>query len=418
MVYSLPSSVKDSKPIGLLSRTQPISKPYIRSLDSLRTIAALLVIFGHLVVPNITKKIGFFQHTGLAVDFFFVLSGFVIALNYWQISGTSKVWRYLRARFARIYPLHLLTLLLFLGLELVKWMGASKMSVAASSPAFSINSLGAFVLNLLLLNAHGLTQTVTFNVPSWSIGVEATCYFLFAAILLSTTSPTKRLILILCSVIANGILFDLFPQLHSTSFGVIRGLFGFSIGCTWWFCLRSTVLNEQTDLGVRSLPNPVKPGGINGLCVALITVGASAMFFQFDYPGIYMLALGVIGLCSINPCYPVIRTFDRIGQGWFGQVSYGVYLWHYLIIWISSRVLQLKYPSVWTDGLSIQCPEWVGNVTVICTIGLSLGVAYLSFKYFEDPWRKRLRPRPRNQSPETASILIVTGRVGDRSLPV
>jgi peptidoglycan/LPS O-acetylase OafA/YrhL len=397
MIELAAASAPDLKPVGVEPKTQPVSRTYVHSLDSLRTIAALLVIFAHVVVPNATTRIAFFQNTGLAVDFFFVLSGFVIAMNYWEISGARPVWRYLRARFARIYPLHLLTLFLFLGLELVKYIGASKLSVEATSPAFSKNSPGAFVLSLLLLNAHGLTRTVTFNVPSWSIGAEATCYLLFAAILLTTANSARRVFLILCSVMVAGILYYVFPKLRITNFGVIRGLLGFGIGCVWWVCLKRIVLLKRTGLSVEKPSAHWKWCTVNGLCLVLIATGASALRYWLNYPGIHLFALGVIGVCAVNPGNPLIGFLERIGHGWFGQVSYGVYLWHYFVIWMSSRVLQLvfKYSSVWIDGsLAIQCPEWIGNASVICTIVVTLAVAHLSFKYFEDPWRRRLRLAP------------------------
>ena len=126
---SLASRVESAR-YAALDGTKRVQKPYIRSLDTLRTIAALLVVFVHICVPNSVTQIGFFKHTALAVDFFFVLSGFVIAMNYWEISGFQSVWRYGQSRFARIYPLHFLTLLVFLGVEVLKYFGESKWGLA------------------------------------------------------------------------------------------------------------------------------------------------------------------------------------------------------------------------------------------------------------------------------------------------
>ena len=172
--HSLASRVEAARYAGLDGTTR-LQKPYIRSLDTLRTIAALLVVLVHICVPNSVTQIGFFQHTALAVDFFFVLSGFVIALNYSEISGFQSVWLYGQSRFARIYPLHFLTLLLFLGIEVLKYFGESKWSLAPTSPAFSQNDLRAFVIHLLLLSAHGFTDCLTLNGSAWSIGAEVTC---------------------------------------------------------------------------------------------------------------------------------------------------------------------------------------------------------------------------------------------------
>jgi peptidoglycan/LPS O-acetylase OafA/YrhL len=390
--HSLASRVEPARYAALAGTTR-VQKPYIRSLDTLRTIAALLVVFVHIRVPNSVTQIGFFQHTALAVDFFFVLSGFVIAMNYWEISGFQSVWRYGQSRFARIYPLHFLTLLLFLGIEVLKYFGESKWSLAPTLPAFSQNDLRAFVLNLLLLNAHGFTDRVTFNGPAWSIGAEATCYVLFGVVVLTTTDYKRRIGLILLCVVVAAIFFR-----DSMTLGVIRGILGFGIGCLWWVVLGSAVQRQRQGEGNGGAAN--SSAGVSWFCLVLAAGGAVAMVFQLAYPGIHFLSLGVIGLCALNPGNAVNRGLARIGEGWFGQVSYGVYLWHAFIIWISSRILTLvlHYPSTSREGVAfVLCPEWVGNVTLAATFVVTLAVAHLSFKFYENPWRNRLRParRPR-----------------------
>ena len=384
-------SARNTTPDG----TTRVQKPYIRSLDTLRTIAALLVVFAHIRVPNSVTQIGFFQNTGLAVDFFFVLSGFVIAMNYWEISGFQSVWRYGQSRFARIYPLHFLTLLLFLFIELLKYFAESKWNLAPTFPAFSQNDLRAFLINLLLLNAHGFTHCLTFNGPAWSIGAEATCYVLFGVVVLATTDCRRRIGLVLLCVVVAAIFFR---KVNLATFGAIRAILGFGIGCLWWVALGSAVLRKAQGEGNGSAAN--SSTGVRWLCLVLAAVGTLVLVYQLAYPGIHFLSLGVIGLCALNPGNAAIRGLGRIGEGWFGQVSYGVYLWHALTIWISSRILTLAlhYPSTpREDAAFVLCPEWVGNVTLVTTFVVTLAVAHLSFKYYENPWRKRLRPARRPQ---------------------
>ena len=367
------------------------AKPHIGSLDTLRTVAALAVVLGHLQPLFITSlaAVPALNHTALAVDFFFVLSGFVIAINYWEISGPQAVWHYLRLRFARIYPLHLLTLLLFLGLECAKYVAQSRLALSSSSAAFSDNNWSAFLLNLVLLNAHGMIPSATFNGPSWSIGAEASCYVLFGAIALLTRSPRLRLgVLLACVAISAAT----FQQFDLSLFGALRGVAGFGLGCAWWVWLRNVSPGRDGD---RPRRRWFDAGTASTFCVGLIILGVACLIGQVFYPGIHILSLGVIGWSLLNPTHALSRIAGRLGQGWFGQVSYGVYLWHPLAILLASKVLKLllHYPMVEADGrLMLACPRWVGDLTVLAVMAATLGVGHLSFKYFESPWRRRLRP--------------------------
>ena len=143
----------------------------LRSLTGLRGIAALAVVIFHFTYGIF----GAATDTGLqliprrgylAVDLFFVLSGFVLAHVYGEEFAQRLGWRrcgqFLWARIARIYPLHLLTLLMLLRLY-------------GQNSAYSGT---AFVFNLLLLQGPWLPYG-NWNDPSWSMSVEWHAYILF-----------------------------------------------------------------------------------------------------------------------------------------------------------------------------------------------------------------------------------------------
>lgn len=147
-------------------------------LDFYRFIAATSVAFYHfgLYDPNgmvfqLTKRFNLF------VDFFFVLSGFVIALSYGESVGT---WRgigvYLRRRFARIYPLHLLTFILFL--VPVIFLTITHRPI----PNPEKYDLALIPAQLLLVHSWPLNVGLSFNYPAWSISVEFAMYLLFPLI--------------------------------------------------------------------------------------------------------------------------------------------------------------------------------------------------------------------------------------------
>src|SRR5437763_806271 len=96
----------------------PPTPTHLRALDFYRFVAATGV-----AVLHFTEFANYDAATGIGgnvamfymfVDFFFVLSGFVIGLQYFQISSPSEILSFLRKRIARIYPMHFITLAIYL----------------------------------------------------------------------------------------------------------------------------------------------------------------------------------------------------------------------------------------------------------------------------------------------------------------
>ena len=147
------------------------------ALTSIRGIAAWWVVLFHmrlLLVPWLpVGAIRVLDHGNLAVDLFFVLSGFVIALNYgerlagdWRATGD-----FLFRRFARIYPLHLLILGGF-----ALYAGGA---ILFGSATLAGQDPGYFLASLFLVQNWGFTDALRWNVPAWSISTEALAYLLF-----------------------------------------------------------------------------------------------------------------------------------------------------------------------------------------------------------------------------------------------
>ena len=121
------------------------------------------------------------QHSYLFVDYFFVLSGFVIAHAYAQRLNTpGDAGRFMVRRLGRVWPLHVLMLAAFIGLELVRlWT-----QFDAVTPFERDRSLEAIWTNLFLIQAFNVHDYLTWNGPSWTLSVEVGCYVVFAALLI------------------------------------------------------------------------------------------------------------------------------------------------------------------------------------------------------------------------------------------
>jgi peptidoglycan/LPS O-acetylase OafA/YrhL len=210
----------------MLQKTHPADLP---QLTGLRGLAALLVLFGHVKTPEgVTLDFWFAdpfsQFGGFGVDVFFVLSGFILCHVYADrlFADRSVLREYCIARFARIYPLHVLTLILMLGARFVS------LHMGITPTEASGYSLDSVFLSLLLISEW--VGAVAPNPGSWSISVEFANYLLFAFIvpLLSRLRRWSPLVVVLSAVVLSVI----------DDWRFVRGIDEFVMGCAAFFCSR------------------------------------------------------------------------------------------------------------------------------------------------------------------------------------
>jgi peptidoglycan/LPS O-acetylase OafA/YrhL len=151
----------------------------LRALDGLRGLSALLVCLFHFPAAGPIAETALVRGGWLAVDFFFLLSGFVIAAGWGgRLNGVADLPRFFILRLARIWPLHAAMLLLFLVVELVgAALGGGGLMQRA--PFGAGHGLGDWWRSLFLLGAFGLTDGEVWNVPAWSIAAEFWSWVIF-----------------------------------------------------------------------------------------------------------------------------------------------------------------------------------------------------------------------------------------------
>lgn len=169
------------------------SPTYLTTLTPLRGIAALLVVIFHsgiYTMPVIDPAItGLIKEGWLWVDFFFVLSGFVLSHvygHYFETSITkSRFMSYVGARFARVYPLHLFSLVCITMAAVFIRQEASQIDPILQ-PMFSY---WGFPASLLLIQSMHIFPIAPLNGPSWSLSTEWWVYMLFPLFV----GPLRRL---------------------------------------------------------------------------------------------------------------------------------------------------------------------------------------------------------------------------------
>jgi peptidoglycan/LPS O-acetylase OafA/YrhL len=358
-----------------LSRGHELNR--LRELDSLRALAAIGVVgwhytnhFGASPIPYLMAP--FSRHGELLVDFFFMLSGFVLARVYWNDQRSVTLANNVRDRIARMYPLHFATLC---AVAVMQWILVNRLS----SPPFVyvFNDTYDFVLNLLLLNRTGLESGFSFNGPSWSISTEFVVNILFlAAIALPRRIARAGLFglfaVSLAVILQNGVIGD-------TMFGIRNDIFRTIVGFVCGIALY--------NLNSRWLPRiSLERGVADGLAIVAVS-GFLYYCAKGELAGLRDLAIVVI-------CFPALITGAIHGRlvKWFltlrpliylGTISYSIYLVHFplqLAVHLASVVflIQMPYHSVFF---------------LVGFVFATVGLASITYYLIEVPGKNLLRRR-------------------------
>jgi peptidoglycan/LPS O-acetylase OafA/YrhL len=208
-------------------------------LDIFRGLFASFVFLFHLGPFAETPLLenSFVENSDMFVDFFFVLSGFVIAYRYQSMADLDQLKTFFIKRVYRIYPLHFVMLMAFVCMEVAKNFLSPYIKVNnLVNPA---NSLYTFFTSLFLINSTPVpgVADVSWNIPSWSISAEIFAYLVFGTLVVwihySNQLSRKNWIYMLVIVIALVGIYLLSGTLrinYSFDYGFLRGILGFFVG--------------------------------------------------------------------------------------------------------------------------------------------------------------------------------------------
>ena len=283
--------------------TKPVER--FRALDAWRGIAALVVANGHFGTTGWIGGGPLAEHPGRLVDFFFVLSGFVIAHAYRDRLASGEVRPFLLRRVGRLWPLHLATL------AAVVAMAVAGSLIGLSVRGWTWESLPAAAT---LTHAWGLFRGDVWNLPSWSISTEVLAYLVFA--LFAARLPGRLLDLACALIVAAcfAILLIAAPRgfFSTHDYGLARCLCGFFAGVLAHTLWRS---------GAR-------PKGE----IAAVAATMFAIIYLPPEAGWFVVPLFVwVVLVFASEAGPVSVWLTRRFPQMLGTVSYSIYLVHYPI---------------------------------------------------------------------------------------
>lgn len=329
---------------------------------SLRGIAALIVCWGHYsdVFARDVLGVNFYlPHTHLGVDLFFLLSGFILFHVYSAVfaSGvTFAAWGgFMLRRLLRIYPLHVVTLLLVIVIARFEL------------PPQGLWQLG---LNLTLTQAWGFASEFYYNAPSWSISAEFAAYLAFPFMVVLAAGRAGRGALLLAALAAALVLYrmgggglglDDIGRQHA----LLRVVMGFPVGVLIGWALKA----GYTTMGRASLLQLV---ALAALAAGLYGGAAEIWLILPMVLLVFATARdeGVLGrLLSVAPLH------------WLGKVSYGIYLLQWPMMLVMFNIDPKVQPYLSDGQLHL--------ARLAIFLALLFGAAALSWRLLEAPMQRR-----------------------------
>nr|WP_311530514.1 acyltransferase [uncultured Ralstonia sp.] len=326
----------------------------IASFEGLRGIAALLVVVHHMFCAQPHRH---FVNAYLAVDLFFVLSGFVICRACGaQLSSPAALRTFVIRRVGRLWPTHIATTLLALAV-IRRFPPASEMLVLATM------SQG---LNLFL---GGIGNAV-----SWSAGDEMYVYLVFGAIcfLMRSNARIAAFAILALSAYAFAVWLEISRAclFHG---GCLNGLV-FKLG--WMRCIAGfflgTLVYEFRDRVVALINDPVFQATAFSTSLFLLISADAIPGSALAAPLVFAALIGSL----IDDRGPVARLLQKPAAQYLGKVSYPLYLGHGVLLPLVTDI-----PA--NTGLMARL------VTYALFLFWSFGIAHLLHKYVEVPFRDR-----------------------------
>lgn len=348
------------------------------ALDSLRGVCAVLVVMFHMPIASHWRDWPLIQHGYLFVDYFFVLSGFVIAHAYAQRLRTPKdAGRFMVRRLGRVWPLHVLMLAAFVGLELVRLWTAFD----GVTPFERDRSVEAIWTNLLLIQAFNIHGYLTWNGPAWTLSVEVGCYVVFAALLL--LAPGRRFGLwrwvgaaaaLVCAVIVA----TQAPRWMNTThdFAFPRAVYGFFLGAA----LQGVWLRLPRLKGAAATVLELATAAAICLFVAWAEGPAAVPVTLLFVFAVWVFA-GEDGAVS--------RLLNRPALVTLGRWSFAVYMVHMLVLTI---MLIVARKADWMpNGRRIDFGSvWLNDLFALGVMAFIVALAVLVHRTVEVPAQKQI----------------------------
>jgi peptidoglycan/LPS O-acetylase OafA/YrhL len=352
-------------------------KEHFEVLDGLRGSAAFLIVIFHLFNYSFgwDTPLSLVRHAYLAVDFFFGLSGFVVAYAYDDRWTKMSIPQFFRIRLIRLHPL----VLVGATLGLLGYLFDPFGKAINHTPAPVL--LLAYVTSLLLLPSPPVggrpEETQALNGPAWSLMQEYLGNIAYALILRRLRTVTLGVIFGLSGLILIWV---------ANSRGSLDG--GWSYSVIWMAPLR-LIVSFVMGLWLYRIHDRVRCPRIGLLTLSIVLV---VVFQMPKFPDVETISLnGLYDAACVLLLFPLIilsGAHSEAGAGMMslckfsGKLSYPLYITHIPFVYVISNLVHSRHPG------KLVVLSWICLV-----LPFAIAVAWLALKYWDEPVRAWLTRR-------------------------
>ncbi|MCA8242817.1 acyltransferase family protein [Burkholderia sp. AU32262] len=363
----------------------PSRQSRYHALDGLRGLFAVMVVALHFFGSAYGWKNFPFANGYLAVDFFFMLSGFVLCHVYESglRSQTILTVRFISHRLVRMYPLHIATMIVAGCIDYLYW----------NKLPYADGASWSAIVNVLLLQTTGLTTSWSWNAASWSISGE---FWVGVLILPFVFQRVRTEFVVLAAMAGYYFLFQSIPTLHehpyrvlsgNLSVGIIRSFSGIMMGvaiyrisCT----LKSTSADPSRFSAIAGFFEVISLGSI-------IYIMHSNLRGHVEFATLFAMPFLIYSVANSHSV--VARLLSSAPMRWLGSVSYSIYLIHFPMITLGVYIGMMKIENPYIR-FSIFAPVVLVTATLV-------------YRLFERPiymkFRDMLLPSPRYSRVDSSS---------------
>ena len=345
------------------------TKQHYEILDGLRGVAAMAVVIFHfmeIAVPDYTNS--FIAHAYLAVDFFFCLSGFVIAYAYDNRLRQIGVGAFFKLRLIRLHPLVIVGSVIGLAAFLLDPF--SNLWTKYSDQVWLLFGSSCLMVPYPVVKER-FFNLFHLNPPTWSLFWEYIANIFYAFVLIRVRNKLLGVLVAAGAVV-------LFYEAHrSANIGV-----GWSGGTFWggavrvFFSFLAGVLIYRAGWIIKSR--------LGYVTISLLLLVA----FLFPFLPKYNYIIDPVIVVFYCPLMVMLGAGGKL-RSWFagvcrfsGAISYPLYMVHYPFIWLFMSYVEKYKPTLFQMG-------WI---TVIGTM-LLIGLAYVIMVFVDEPVRKYFKSR-------------------------
>ena len=353
-------------------------------LDSLRGVCACMVALFHFETLGAISSLNFVKNSFLFVDFFFVLSGFVIAASYGQrLSDGFPFRKFMLLRLGRVYPLHAFMLLIFLAFEMFALFAAG---LSDRTPFTGAYEPALLAYSFLMLHTFLGPDGLPWNFPSWSIAVELWTYAVFG--LLFRFAGRWLLPIAGAIIVAAPVYLSFATDRYLNVFhdgALMRCLYGFALGVfAHWLISkqRAVALSPLIFTWVEATAVIAVIWFVSAVDAGPLTLAAPWLFvaaiLAFAHEGGYF--------SRILKLAPIVLV---------GTLSFSIYMMHIFVQYRMINVLsvlgnELDVPLIVKveDARLVGYSPAFADIMSITMLGILISLAWLSYRFVEEPGRK------------------------------